>query len=433
MPTFLDRPLRCWPLALLALVGCAQDPPVHSALHGNLSELRRDIASAERAHELDRKSVVNLARAVAERELTSARGEDGALRVRALRPCALPLKNRMEQRAQSDDDVGAELGLILLELHVADQRAMLERYLRSPSGGWRAVAARAAVRAIDGDVRRALFVDSDERVRRAAFAAAYEAHQPSELEALLESARVDPDPYAQTLATRAAGASGGEHAVLALKDQWLTADDSQRIAIVDAWSEPASFAAGGARELELAADGGAGLAPLSASQALLRAGGPTAERAKARLRRALSDGSDDEKRLAIAFVPLDAESEAALLRAAHEASPQLRVLAWNRLRESAAQHGDALRALQAVAKAKPSSEAEAQARDAALSALAQAGDSSVQPTLVANLHDKNPQTRWRAARGLVHVGDYADAATALADDDPNVRSDVACNLLSQAR
>jgi len=412
------------------LAACGPKPPARTALTGNLAELKRDIQSAQRAGKLDQDAVVDLARAVAERDLTAAQGSSGALRVRSLRSCARPLRSAMERRARQDDDVAAELTLILLEMHDAEKTELLHRYARSNSGAWRAVAARAAERPIDTDMRKSYFVDPDERVRRAAFSSAFSARDPGELEALLEAARVDPDPQSQSLAIRAAGRIGGERAVLALADLWARADDATRIAIVDAWTEPASFVAGGARELERAAESGGGLAPLSASYALARAPGTDSSLSNARLRRYIADGSDDEKRLALGIAPMNSETEAVIAKAAKEASPELRVLALARLSSVEARRAEAMRQLREIANTKATSESDLRAQNEALSALAQAGDSSVKAALLKNLADSAVETRARAARGLTHLGDYSDAATALGDDDVNLRSEVACFVLS---
>jgi hypothetical protein len=425
--TFVERCSLC----LVLLAACGPKPPVHTALRGNLAELKRDIRSAQQAGKLDHDAVVSLAQAVGERELTSAEGRSGAIRVRSLSRCSRPLRAAIERRALAEDDVAAELTLILLEMQVAEPTALLHRHARSPSGAWRAVAARAANRAIDTDMRKAFFVDPDERVRRAAFRAALSVHDSSELEALLDAARVDPDPQSQSLAIRAAGAVGGERAVLALKDQWARADDITRIAIVDAWSERASFATGGARELTLAAESGAGLAAVSASYALARAGGADSVIANARLRRDILDGSDDEKRLALSVAPMSPETEAAIAKAAKEASPELRVVALTRLIGVEARRSDAIRSLRELANIKPSSESELRAQDDALIALANSGDRSVLSTLVKDVQDKAVEKRSRAAHGLTSLGDYSNAATALADDDANLRSEIACSVLAR--
>lgn len=419
---------QCW--LCLALLGCGPKPPARTALTGNLAELKRDIQSAQRAGKLDHSAVVDLAQAVAERELTSAEGASGAQRVRALRSCAQPLRSAMQRRARTDDDVAAELTLILLETHAANKTELLHRYARSERGAWRAVAARAADRAIDTDLRKAFFVDPDERVRRAAFGTALEVHDASELEALLDAARVDPDPQSQSLAIRAAGAIGGERAVLALKDIWARADDATRIAIVDAWAARGSFVEGGARELVVAAESGGGLAAVSASYALSRTSGPEAAVAQARLRRYIEGGSDDEKRLALSVTPMSTETEAAIAKAAKEASPELRVVALARLSSVDARRSDALRALRELESAKASSESEVRAQSEARSALARAGDSSVKPALLKALSDPSVEARSQAARGLTSLGDYSDAAIALADDEASLRSELSCLVLS---
>jgi len=425
------RPLCLGLLGLLFAAACGPKPPARTALIGNLAELKRDIASAQQAGKLDRDAVVQLSQAVGERELTSAEGRGGASRVRSLRSCARPLRGAMERRARAEDEVAAELTLILLEMHALERPALLSRYVRAEQGTWRAVAARAAVRSFDTDVRKAYFVDPDQRVRRAAFASALEAHEPAELEALLEAARVDPDPQAQSAAVRAVGSIGSERAVLALKDLWSRADDTLRIAIVDAWSAPASFETGGARELALAAESGSGLAAVSASYALARSSGAEAVAANARLRRNIADGSDDEKRLALSVAPLNAETEIAIAQAGKEASPELRVVALTRLVGVDARRAEALRGLREIVALKAGSESEQRARAEAISALASAGDTSVHATLLKNVQDKDLSTRARAARGLTNLGDYSNAATALADDDANLRSEIACSVLAR--
>lgn len=422
--------MRLWVPALLLVASCGPKPPVRTALWGNLASLKRDIQSAQQANELSRGVAVKLAQAVGEREVASAEGSFGAQQVRTLRGCAFPLRSAMEKRANASDDVAAELTLILLESHALERSPLVNRYAGSESGGFRAVAARAAVRAIDTDLRKRFFADPDQRVRRAAFSAAYEAKEPGELAPLLEAARVDPDGQAQSLAARAAGAIGGERAVLSLKDLWAQGDDALRIAIVDAWTEQASLVAGGARELSVVEDSG-GVAGVSAAYALVRAGGAESGAAGAHLRHAILEGTDDEKRLALNVAPLGGENEAAIAEAAQKASAELRVVALSRLSAVPERRTESLTALRNLANASASSEAELRIRDAAVDALAHAGDESVSASLVKSLKSVDLQTRWHAARALTSLGDYGDAATALADDDARLRADVACTILAR--
>src|SRR5882757_230749 len=98
---------RCkrWVPALLLLASCGPKPPVRTALQGDLASLKRDIQSAQQTKELSRSVAVKLAQAVGEREVSSAEGSFGALRVRTLRSCARPLQSAMEKRATATDDV----------------------------------------------------------------------------------------------------------------------------------------------------------------------------------------------------------------------------------------------------------------------------------------------------------------------------------------
>ncbi|MEI9947666.1 MAG: hypothetical protein WDO74_01455 [Pseudomonadota bacterium] len=186
-----------------------------------------------------------------------------------------------------------------------------------------------------------------------------------------------------------------------------------------------------ARELELAAESGVGLAAVSASYALARTRvQPPSSPTRGSVATFL-DGSDDEKRLALSVAPMNSETEAAIAQAAKEASPELRVVALTRLTGIAARRNDAIRGLRELANVKASSESEVRAQGDALSALAHAGDNSVRATLVKNLRDDAVDKRSRAARGLTSLGDYSDAATALADDDANLRSEFACSVLAR--
>ncbi|HEX4355291.1 MAG TPA: hypothetical protein VHZ95_20320, partial [Polyangiales bacterium] len=61
--------------------------------------MKRDILSAQRDKRLTASLAVSLAQAVGEREVMSAQGKYGALRVRSLRSCARSLRGVMEKRA----------------------------------------------------------------------------------------------------------------------------------------------------------------------------------------------------------------------------------------------------------------------------------------------------------------------------------------------
>src|SRR5690606_16723531 len=101
----------------------------------------------------------------------------------------------LASRAKTHDGVGAEAAMILLEL---DQLDGAERFASDPDGAWRALAARdSAERQL---ARQKYYLDPDERVRQAALLAAREANDETEIEHLLEVARLDPDPVTRSQA-----------------------------------------------------------------------------------------------------------------------------------------------------------------------------------------------------------------------------------------
>ncbi len=286
-------------------VGCGTASVVQTALHGDLASLKREIRQDQQHGALDRGRVSDLASAVAGRELRSATGQAAIHRVRQLRACSGSLTAVLEDRAARPDDVGGEAALVLLEHHDLDAADALARYAESSSGAWRAVAARAATGGRDGELRRHFMADPDQRVRRAALSAAADARDPYDLDALLDTARLDPDPLARSMATRAVGAIGGERAVLALEDHWDRADDLTRLAIVDAWAMPAALKSGGARELVSLVERETSLAALAAADALIRLGVEGDGQGRAALARAITDGTEDERRTAMQTAPID--------------------------------------------------------------------------------------------------------------------------------
>jgi hypothetical protein len=419
------------PLLLLFCFACGPKPPVRTALEGDLAALRHDIAQAQAEHSLSDARVADLAQAVATREIWSTEGALGAARVRSLRGCQGALTGILEKRAKGDDDVAAEATVALLELHRVNAETMIERYSNTTQPSFRALAARAATRPGDSALRLRFYADADQRVRRGALVSAVAARQPSELAALLEAGRLDPEPVNCSLAVRAAGAIGGEQAVLGLKDLWARADATLRLAIVDAWAEPASLRAGGARELAVAADQNASLASISAAYELSRANGDEAASGVARLVRALGPGVADERRLALALVPLNDESLPAIRKLTSDADLALAVAAYGRLLAVPSEHAQVLDALRKIAGRESHSATERRSIDDARSLLAAEGEQSLAASFVAELSAKAPESRHRAASALIQLARLSDAATALADADPDVRSSVACEILSK--
>jgi hypothetical protein len=417
------RAAGLWLLVSLAS-GCAPAGPVRAALYEDLPSLRLQIQQAERAGKLDRAHVAELAKAVASREVASATGASGVRHVRALLGCAHPMLSALRQRAEIHDDPGAEAMLALLSVRDAEPGALVSRYARETDPAWRAVAARAALDRRDALTRRSWFVDSDQRVRRAAFEAALFAPEPSDLPVLLESFRLDPDPLSRSLSARAAGAIGGEAAVLGLKDRYARADEGGRLTLIEAWSMPAAYESGGDRELRIVAESGEGLLAIAAADALLRSGDADGSLVGL-LVTAIDHGTEDERRLAVRLAPTsDPRVLAALDRARNDSNPEVRVIVLARLLSVKARTAEASKALREMAARKDGTADEARA------ALAAFGDRSVVSSLVEQSQKGEPWQRGRSAVALYRLGETVPAAKALADADPGVRISVSCGILA---
>lgn len=403
------------------LVACGTSGLVQTALHGDLATLKREIAAEQRRGELDREQAHELARAVAGREIRAATGEEAAARIRAASACASDLLPELRDRAERKDDAAAEAWLVLIDGKQADRRSA-RAHGEAASGAFRAVAARAAATIELGHVRRKFLLDPDERVRRAALRAAMEAQDPADEAVLLEAARLDPDPLARSMALRAAGAIGTPHVVTSLMDLWARADALERLSIVDGWAMPRAFAAGGRERLIGVVETSTGLPALAAADALLRRGGAGADLGRATLARAATEGTTAERVFALGRLPADVPL---LHRVASTDDLAVRVVALERLASVQGERAAALKALRAIASSNAPMAFEARV------ALARAGDDSVVPALARSLSSRSARERRAAALALVELGDYSRAAPALADDDPDLRLQVACSILAQ--
>lgn len=421
--------LRKLSIALaLAAFGCASNPAVETALHGDLAALKRQIRAERAAGDLDRDTVEDLAAAVASREIHSTRGPAAEARLERMRACSAPLSPVLRARARKSGDAGALATMLLYERGELDGDELVEDHAGASSGAWRAVAARASSSPSHAAQRRRFFVDPDERARRAAFEAAFEAADPRDAPGLLEAARLDPDPRARPLAIRAASASDGEHVVTAFDDLWPRASEDERKAIIAAWARPKLFHAGGRKRLLLTAESMSGTQSIAAAAILSRMPGADAALGAAVLARFVREGAEAERQLAIELGPFwDSDVRKAVHAAATDRELSIRVAALARLAENSASRSAALAHLRHLSKSNDSVALEARA------ALARSGDRSARRELVASLEHRNPGDRRTAALSLLALGEYAHVATALADDDPEVRTDVACSVLSFER
>jgi HEAT repeat protein len=409
----------------LAVLGCATPGYVKTAYYGNLPTLTQEIHSAAASGHMSKSDVLALAEAVARREVRSAQGDDAHRRILASRSCVSAVKPELEERADVRDDVGAEAMLVLVEAGVEGRGSLVDRYGKSDSGAWRAVAARGTGPSEYAAMRRSFYADPDERVRRESLRAGAEARDPADLVALLEAARLDPDVENRGLATRAVGAIGGERAVLGLKDLLADADTTGQIAVVDAWTVAGALAAGGRTELLALAESEASMASVAAAAALVRVGGAGSDEGAAALIRDVKEGTTEERIVAIELVPLgDPATVPALDAAATTDDPSVRVVALARLLEVPARRAASQAALETVARGNDSA-----ARQARV-ALAVAVDPMSVPLLQAELSSAGPSARERAAIALFRLGKPAEMAIALADPDPSVRMAVACGVLN---
>ncbi len=428
-PSYHRVMLRKLSIALmLAACGCAANPAVETALHGDLTSLKRQIRAERAEGDLDRGTVEDLAAAVASREIHSTREPLAEVRLERMRACSAALVPVLRARAHKAGAAGALATLLLYEGGELDGDDLIDRHARSSSGAWRAVAARASSSPAHAALRRRFFVDPDERARRAALEAAFEAADARDSAGLLEAARLDPDPRARVLAIRAAGASGGEQVVTAFDDLWPRAAEDERKAIITAWAGPKLFQAGGRKRLLATAESMSGAQSIAAAAILSRMAGPDAALGAAILARFVREGADAERELAIEAGPFwDSDVRKAVHAAATDPELSIRIAALARLAENSASRSAARAHLRHLSKSNDSVALEAWA------ALARTGDRGVRRELVASLARRNPSDRRLAARALLELGEYAHAASALADDDPEVRTDVACSVLSLER
>jgi HEAT repeat protein len=416
--------MRAFVLFAALLTGCASQGAVRAALDSDLLSLKRSIKDEQASGRLDRERAREIAEAVASREIYSEGGRAAARRIRQLRTCSQPLLHALEARAERQDEGGAEAALLLLATGARRPERYAGLYADAESGAWRAVSARASTAPERFQKRRRYFTDPDERVRRAAFEAALQAPGTLDLEHLIEAARLDPDPYARSLAVRGIGAVGGARAVRALRDLWDRADEDVRLAIIEAWGRAPTFRAGGREALLRTAETRVGLTSVAAASALLS--DPTQSGlAVTLLAQAAAEGASDEQLLALAMVPLEPRVLSHVQKAAKDADAGVRVAALSRLLDVPASKARATEELRTLSKTQGAAAA------AARSALAEIGDRGVAPLLVKELSARDASSRQAAGRDLLALGSFGQAATLLGDADASVRVAIACNIIAR--
>lgn len=407
--------------AALSLSCGGVQPEVRAALRGSLPELKKEIARAEQGGPLSRARLRELARAVAEREIATAQAAE---HIALFRPCLRQMEVVLDERAGRGDEAAAFATLLLFEAGKRDESDLVSRYQAADSGAFRALAARASLSPARAELRRRYFTDADERVRRAAFEAALKAPISSQLPDLLEAARLDPSAANRSRAAQAAGRIGSEAAVLGLLDVYNGGDEQAQLAVLSAWSDRRAVRQGGERELARALLR-PGLVSVSAATLLL---GSRESRAAALavLSRAIAEGTDDERRLALHSAPLSEPSiQSALQKAAKSPSPEVTPLVLSRLAELPSRTPQARAQLEKLAS---------DASDYGLEAsypLLRLGSARALSRVQRELTHQRSSRRLRAATTLAELGKLERLAARLADEDPYVRASLACKLVGE--
>jgi HEAT repeat protein len=141
------------------------------------------------------------------------------------------------------------------------------------------------------------------------------------------------------------------------------------------------------------------------------------------LARAIADGSDDERRLALMVAPLGEPTvKEALQKAAKAPSPEVTPLVLARLAELPDQRTQARASLEKLSEDKSDYGLEASYVAASLGSARAIG------RVQQELSHERASRRLRAALALVRLGQRQRVAPRLADDDPFVRASLACNL-----
>lgn len=407
-------------LAIAIAVSCCActAAPTRAALSGDLTTLKAAVASAERQGQLGHGRVRQLAEAVITRELVSLAGPGVVFP--ELGSCSEAVTGVLRDLAEGEGELAGAAAIALIDAGVTPPVA------ESDAPHLPVLQARQAIGANAGTRRRAFMLHGDVEVRRAALTAAWHSADPEDVPALLEAARVDPDPESRASASWALGRVGGAAVVLGLRDLWPRATPLMRRRISEAWSMPESFDAGGERELVAVVETESSLPAVLAALALQQKKAGPRGLATAALLRALS-GVDAERRL---FTLLGApwsepELRAAIVSLASSKDAATRVVALLRLSE----HTE-LDAASLVELRKLSLDPALSVALVARAVLARAGDASVKAGLLRDLAAPRADHRTLAAVALISLEQWSAAAHALADDSPDVRRAVSCQLLA---
>lgn len=440
----------------LSATGCG-NAALHAAETGDNAKLRAEISEKHQRGKLTNDEAADLARAVAEREISTAKDEKTALaRLRETRACASELDGALEARMKTRDGAGAEAALSRLEdgkLSDGDARSWLD----DADDRWRAVGTRTLHRDDDRKRRQAAILDPSPRVRRGAIRASAEAKDGADLDLLFETARVDPELILRNEALRAMSAivrGLGDAAkpraadlAVRLRDLWTAGDDAIKEDVAVAWGLSPVFENGGREALRVAIAEGKGPGAIAASGVVVRNAPKDAElvtSATALLARTITDGSRRDRLHALAIAPNPSTHPAildALRKASQEEDREVKVPALARLLDVKTDRDAARKELVTIAgygvsKSSIGSNDDPRQLDLAAHArhvLASAGELRVQAWIEQDLSSPEPQRKTSAASALAALGRSARAALLLTDPDPSVRTRAACTMMIASR
>jgi hypothetical protein len=427
--------LGCLGLVAVALLvqSCASSL-VTSAKQDDLKAFQNSLERAEKP--LSNDAMVDVARAVLERELLSMPNDAAISRVNEVEACVPELEATFRELSERQDVVGAVATQVLLDegLWQGDADSLVQRYATSTEPEWRAVAARSAVAAKHAEFRRAAFLDGDLRVRRAALRAARDARSREDQDALMEAGRLDPDSVARRFALEALSVTAEHETLERLRDAWPYADESVRRQIVFAWGREHAFANGGHAELAWVLSTQSGIPQLAAAVVLLAHSEQTAEHdavaAEAVLVRGFTDGTADEQQFVARHAPRTPALVSAFADGLKSSNQQTAVSAASVLVRGAAWRKPANEKLTELLSSKAPTIAE-QARDA----LAAVRAPHVKAGLRSRMSASDPSIRIAAATQLLayhRMGERGLGVELLmADPDASVRTTVACEVIEQ--
>jgi hypothetical protein len=418
---------------------------MRAASVGDRPGLARAVALANDRGTLTLGDAADVGHAVLERELRTSQAPDDAARVRDVRGCAEDVDDALAERMKGSDVAAGEAALARVESGALD-RSTARAYIAAADEHWRAVGMSGMTRDRDRDARLRGLVDGSMLVRSAALHAVIGHDDPADFDAVLEVARVDPEPFQKSTAVRALGRMAGQPAnvVDRLRDLWTGADEGLREDIAGVLASRTIYAMGGrealahmlatSRDNEAVAVAGAILGS-NVDDATLRAG------ASAVLVQALLGDGERSRIHAIAVVPVGREGmpeEESLLDALRAASraedADVQVAALGRLATArGTPPGDRSAAVSKLEEVAAPTTAFPPRSSRARFLLAAAGDLRVQAWIEADLRSPDASVRLGALDALAMLGRASRAAPLMADEDPRVRSRAACTIVAAAR